>query len=136
MDTMRKNLLIGLAVMAVLAVAAPVGSASAATHNISLHCALKAGHGNPDPGRFAGKPFGSGRLSQLQTLAVYKEIFTLTLYAKAGSVKLAITGAPRGNHFYGTWKATGGTGEYKRIRGKGKLVGQENVLNLTGTVTY
>jgi hypothetical protein len=133
---LRKTVLIGLAVMAVLAVAAPVGLASAASHRVSLHYTLDARASTPpgDPGRFSGKPFGSGRLVSLETPG--NGNYDLTFHTKGGIVKIAITGAPQGTKIVGTWKTIGGTGSYKHIKGHGKLVGQELLFTLTGTVTY
>lgn len=130
---MKKKVLIGLALMAVMALLGPVGSAAAATHTVKLHYTVKPGPSNPTSGKFKGTPFGSGKLSQSETGV---GAYNLTLKAKGGTVVLALKGGPKGAKIIGTWTALSGTGKYKGIKGKGKLVGSGVVFDLSGKVSY
>lgn len=131
---MRKKALIGVVMIAALALIGPVGSASAATHTVSVTYKIKPGPQKTTTGTFKGKPFGSGKVSQTQGAA--QGAYILVLSTKGGSVTLSLLGGPQGAKIVGTWKAIHGTGKYKGIKGKGKLSGSGVVFNLTGSVKY
>ncbi len=131
---MRKKALVGLALVLVLALIGPIGSASAATHKVAL--TYKVVNGGPQPvnhGTWSGSPFGSGKFTQRE---VQPGSYYMTLEAKSGSVTMYMQGAPSGGKIKGTWKLVNGTGKFKGVKGTGALVGTGTVYNLTGSATY
>lgn len=131
---MSKKALTGIAIIAVLALAGPVGSASAATYQAAFKTKVKAGPQKTTTGTCSGKPFGNGTVTQTQTA---EGVYTTTLKAKGGSVTISLRGGPVGNKIKGTWTAVSGTGKFKGISGKGTLEsGGVAELIFKGSVKY
>lgn len=131
---MRKKALIGVAIIAALALIGPVGSASAATYKVAVkYTILNPGPQKVTSAKFSGKPFGKGKITQTE---VGGGVYTQVWKAKGGTFTVKVEGAQVGAKIVGAWKVLSGTGKYKRIKGGGKLSGSGIDFKLTGKVKY
>ncbi len=108
------------AVGLVAAVLAIPSAASAASVSFSCKGAATTDITKPVTSSCSGAPFGT-----FKALVDSSKVPTVTykLSVKGGTVNLVATTVLKSSEITGTWKATGGTGKYKKAKGKGTLTG-------------
>jgi len=125
-----------LAAVCALGIAALVapGIASAKTHKVSMNFA----GGQKGTALFATitrTPMGTCKMKGTLVIPDTKQVWT----CKGGTIRMTghgLTGAA--NDARGTWKITGGTGKFKKVKGKGTFSGQLSTGKFIykGTISY
>ena len=137
---MKRSVRLVASLAAISMLLAAVGSAQAKqTKKVKFKAVIEVS-GNSFSGKVSGD-LGKGTVTGMdQNTAV----FPLLFHTKAGNAKINLKVTKQGDVIPATWKAAGGTGKYKRLKGKGTAVVKTGVsggsagltVTFKGKVTY